>query len=237
MQDASTIISTARLNELVNSISEVRRSLEVFQDRKTEALIGLDSFTYDIQKIEEERNRLRSQVEDARSEAEQQAGIFQDQIRELTDQLQILKFENESLKGEITTRELSIQGLVAEVEHQKKLRGQQQEAHERQVAALEDAHQKAIADAIEAEKKIQFGLGAQISELIQQRDEAEVRLAAAERDLSQIRTNMLGILQGSTGTNAKGKGRTDPSRDTKTIQALSQENSSTVDDYLKRLGY
>lgn len=231
MQDASTIISTERLNELVNSIAEVRRSLEVFQDRRTEAMIGLDSFTYDIQKVEEERNRLRTQVEAARSEAEKQARIFQEQISELTDQMQILKFENEGLKSELTARELSIQGLVAEVEHQKKLHAQQQEQHERRVMALEETHQKALSAAIDAEKKIQFGLGARMSEMIQQRDEAETRLAAAERNLSQIRTNMLGILQGGAQV------RAEAAPEVKTIQTLSSENATTVDDYLKRLGY
>ena len=233
MQDASTVISAARLNELVNSIAEVRKSLEVFQDRKTEAMIGLDSFTYDIQKIEEERNRLRSQVEDARKEAAQQADIFQDQIRELTDQMQLLKFENEGLKSEITTRELSIQGLIAEVEHQKNLRGQQQEQHESQISALVDSHRKAIADAMEGEKKIQFSMASKISELTQQRDESESRLAAVERDLSHIRTNMLGILQGNSDSRKNGTSGPDMI----TIQAVAKENPSSVDEYLKRLGY
>jgi chromosome segregation ATPase len=233
MQDASTVISTERLNELVNSIAEVRRSLEVFQDRKTEALIDLDAFTYDVQKVEEDRNRLREQMECARKEYENQAKIFQEQIRELTDQMQLLKFENEGLRSEVTARDLSVQGLISEVEHQKRLREQMQEQHEKHLAVVHEAHQKALADEIESQKKIQLGLAAQVSEVSQQRDEAETRLASVERDLSHIRTHMLGILQGSPAS----KNRSASGPDMTTIHSISEGNASTVDDYLKRLGY
>jgi chromosome segregation ATPase len=137
------------------------------------------------------------------------------------------------MKSELTTRELSIQGLSAEVEHQKRLRGQQQEQQEQHIAALEESHRKATSDAIEGEKKIQFSMAAKISELTQQRDEAETRLAAVERDLSHIRTNMLGILQGKGDF----RGSASAGPDMSTIQAVSKENPSSVDDYLKRLGY
>ena len=92
MQDAGSTITTARLNDLVNSISEARRSLQNWQDQKTEALIRLDAFTYDVQKIEDDRLRIVERHEALLRESETHYAIYQKQIGELSDQLQILKF-------------------------------------------------------------------------------------------------------------------------------------------------
>ena len=83
MQDASTTISTARLNELMTAISEARQSFQNWQDQRTEALIRLDAFSIDVQKIEEEKVRLEQRLVDANKETGAQAKIYQTQIHVL----------------------------------------------------------------------------------------------------------------------------------------------------------
>jgi chromosome segregation ATPase len=237
MQDASfSAISTSRLNDLIDSISGARRSLEEWQNQKTEALIKLDSFSYDILKIEEERNRMAESLESTKRESENEARIYQGQVAELTDQLQILKFELEGLKGQGTEKDLSIDALKKEIANQDRVREQLIAQHAKNIAELETLFEKRQNDLRSQEKKIQESLGAQLTEMTQRKIEAEAKIERLERDLGSIRTQMLGILHPQAGESVKSNYRVESGTETQTIQALSKTDT-TVDDYLKRLGY
>ena len=237
MQDASfSAISTSRLNDLIESISDARRSLEEWQNQKTEALIRLDSFSYDILKIEEERNRMADSLESVRREAENEARIYQGQIAELTDQLQLLKFELEGARGQCTEKDLSIDALQKEITNQDRVREQLIAQHAKNLAELEALFEKRNQEMRAQEKKIQESLGAQLTEMTQRKIEAEARIERLERDLGSIRTQMLGILHPQSSETAKAGSRVESVMETHTIQSLSKSDT-TVDDYLKRLGY
>jgi len=239
MQEAGTNITSARLNELMDSISEARRLFENWQDQKTETLIRLDSFSYDIQKIEEDRMRLESRNQEAKKEFDGQVRIYQGQVADLTDQLQLLKFEMEGLKNQATDRELVMDGLRKDLENQKKLKEQLSEHHARKVLEVESDWKNRHDEAMKNEKKIQEGLVAQIADFTQRRSDDESKIERLQRDLNHIRSHMLGVLQGApTKNNDAGVERANPSEETLTIQSIANsENSATVEDYLKRLGY
>jgi chromosome segregation ATPase len=237
MQDASfSAISTSRLNDLIDSISEARRSLEEWQNQKTEALIRLDSFSYDIQKIEEERNRMAEGLEGAKRESENESRIYQGQIAELTDQLQMLKFELEGMKGQCTEKDLSIDALKKEIGNQDRVKEQLIAQNTKNLAELEALFEKRQEELRIQEKKIQENLGAQLSEMTQRKVEAETKIERLERDLGNIRTQMLGILHPQAQESGKSVVRLDSGTETHTIQSISKSDT-TVDDYLKRLGY
>ena len=233
MQDAGSMITTARLNDLVNSISEARRSLQNWQDQKTEALIRLDAFTYDVQKIEDDRLRIVERHEALLRESETNYGIYQKQIGELSDQLQILKFELEGLKNQTTGKDLEIESLKKELENQERIKEQMIEQHSRRMTEQANEAEKRHREALQSEKRIQESLSGELAEMTLRKSEAISKVERLERDLSHIRSHMLGVLQGDGVV---------PSRaplDTQNIQKIVGADSevATVDDYLKRLGY
>ncbi|NDG85281.1 MAG: hypothetical protein EBX52_09645 [Proteobacteria bacterium] len=239
MQDASysaSVISTARLNDLIESIQQARRSLDEWQNQKTEAMIRLDSFSFDIQKIEEDRNRLAEQLEAVKREFSNEAKIYQGQITELTDQLQLLKFELEAVKGQSTEKDLAIESLNKELANRDRTRAQLIAQQQKNTAEMEALFEKRQQELLAGEKKVQEGLAAQLSDANQRRVEAEARNERLERDLANIRTRMIGILHPDSAEHSKTGPRPDAGIDTHHIQSMSKSETS-VDDYLKRLGY
>ena len=229
-------ISTARLNDLIESIQQARRSLEEWQNQKTEAMIRLDSFSYDIQKIEEDRNRMSEQLEAAKREFSSETKIYQSQVTELTDQLQLLKFELEALKGQCTEKDIAIESLNKELSNRDRVREQLLAQHQKNVSEMEALFEKRQQELLAGEKKVQESLAAQLSDSNQRRVEAEARNERLERELSSIRTRMIGILHPEAGDQSKKASSAASGMETHHIQTLSKAETS-VDDYLKRLGY
>ncbi len=238
MQDANFSVSSNRLNELLSAISDARQSLQNWQDQRTEAMIRLDSFAYDVQKIEEEKARLELAVAEAKKETEAQARLFQSQIQELTDSLQMHKYEIEGFKHSLTDKDISIEALKKEMESQKRLKDQLVEAHNKRLAEIESEYEKRHAQTLACEKLAQEGLSAELLEMSKRRSEAEAKMEKLEREINYIRSNMIGLLNPKLLTPSEPSVESeDHFSETHTIRTTANSGASTVDDYLKRLGY
>ncbi|MBU6153831.1 MAG: hypothetical protein KGP28_05970 [Bdellovibrionales bacterium] len=239
MQDTKSSVSSTRLNDLLGAISDARQSLQNWQDHRTEAMIRLDSFAYDVQKIEEEKARLELSAVEARKEAEVQAKLFQSQIQELTDSLQLHKFEIEGFKHALVDKDLSIEAMKKEMESQKRLKDQLVEAHNKRMGEIEAEYEKRHAQTLASEKLVQEGLSAELLEMSRRRSEAESKVEKLEREINYIRSNMIGLLNPKILNPAEGveKMEEDPFLETPTIRTTASSGAATVDDYLKRLGY
>jgi chromosome segregation ATPase len=258
MQDPNTNINTARLDDLVHAIAEARRSLQNWQDKRTEAMIRLDSFAYDVQKVEEERGRMEQKLLDLKHESQSQAKIYQSHVGELTDQMQLLKLETENLRNEILDKNMVIESLHKEIEAQKVLRGQLVQQHSQKQNELRSELEVKFANQIWDLKMKNESVAAQLLESSERCAAAETQVERLERELSQIRSHMMGILQGApdsaprkqapAGASAS-PGPVEPSKkaelETQTIQSVAGaaadpsnlDGSPSVEDYLTRLGY
>ncbi len=258
MHEQNLNVNTARLDDLVNTISEARRSLQNWQDKRTEALIRLDAFAYDVQKIEEERARTELKILELKQDANGQAKIYQSHVSELTDQMQLLKLETENLRNEILDKNLVIESLHKEIESQKVLRGQLVQQHAQKQNDLRAELEVKFSNQIWDLKMKNEGVAAQLLESSERRAEAETKVEKLERELTQIRSHMMGILQsnpaqGFESTIAASSKKAPVEKasvskktesETQTIQSIAEQglhlNSNeapSVDDYLKRLGY
>ncbi len=238
MQDANVSVSTNRLNELLSAISEARQSLQNWQDQKTEAMIRLDAFAYDVQKIEEEKAKLELSVVEARKETEAQAKLFQFQIQELTDALQMHKYEMEGLKHSLKDKDLSIEALKKEMEGQNRLKEQLVATHNKRISELESEYEKRHSQTLASEKKVQEGLSAELLEMSKRRSESESKVEKLEREINYIRSNMIGLLNPKLlNPETVDQEEVDSFSETHTIRTTANSGAATVDDYLKRLGY
>jgi chromosome segregation ATPase len=240
MQDANFSVSTNRLNELLSAISDARQSLQNWQDQRTEAMIRLDSFAYDVQKIEEEKARLEQAVADSKKESENQQRLFQSQIQGLTDSLQMHKYEIEGFKHALVDKDISIEALKKEMESQKRMKDQLVEAHNKRLSEIESEYEKRHAQTLASEKLVQEGLSAELLEMSKRRSEADAKVEKFEREINYIRSNMIGLLNPkllNPTSESKVQTEVDPFSETHTIRSTANSGASTVDDYLKRLGY
>jgi len=240
MQDANTTISTARLNELMTAISDARQSFQNWQDQRTEALIRLDAFSFDVQKIEEEKVKLEQRLLEAKKETDAQAKIYQTQIQELTDILQLHKFEIEGFKNSLVAKDRVIEAQKKEMENQKRMKDQLVEVHNTRISELESEYEKRHAETLSEEKSIQEGLSAELIEMSKRKADVEVKIEKLERELNHIRSHMIGLLHPKSVTAAAAAEKSDhidPFSETHTIRTTPNSGAATVDDYLKRLGY
>jgi chromosome segregation ATPase len=262
MQDPNMNINSARLDDLVHAIAEARRSLQNWQDKRTEAMIRLDAFAYDVQKIEEDRARMDQKISDLKHETQSQAKIYQSHVGELTDQMQLLKLESENLRNEILDKNMVIESLHKEIEAQKVLRGQLVHQHAQKQNELRAELEVKFANQIWDLKMKNESLASQLLDSSERCASSETQVEKLERELAQIRSHMMGILQAApSGAGAEAHPRRASTTsgaqamelskkaefETQTIQSVSGAGASaesashsaapTVDDYLKRLGY
>jgi chromosome segregation ATPase len=253
MQDSN--LNTTRLDDLISTISEAKKSLNNWQDKRTEALIRLDSFTYDIQMIEEEKKRSSQAMIELKKEIQGQAKVFQSHVSDLTDQMQLLKLENENLRNEVLDKNITVETLTKEIENQQLLREHQaklsaEKLNETRTELDAKANQK-----IEEYKSQHDLVNVKLVELARSKAEAEMRAERLEREIVQIRSHMLNVLEvnqsgfpekkkiethsvHSNGPTAKvATPATEISmQEVKKLRAVEIEPDS-VDEYLKRLGY
>jgi chromosome segregation ATPase len=258
MHDPHLSVNSARLDDLVQAIADARRSLQNWEDRRTEALIRLDSFAYDVQKVEEERARSDQRILDLKHEAQAQAKIYQSHVGELTDQMQLLKLETENLRNEILDKNMLIESLHKEIEGQKVLRGQLVQQHSQKQNDLRAELEVKFSNQIWDLKMKNESIAAKLLESTERCAAAETEVEKLERELAQIRSHMMGILQ-SNPAGAESKPRKNPAQseasaepskkaemETQTIQSVAGATAGnphesaaapSVEDYLRRLGY
>ena len=251
MQDSN--LNQNRLDDLINTISEAKKSLNNWQDRRTEALIRLDSFTYDIQQIGEEKKRSNHAIEELKQEIQAQAKVYQSHVSDLTDQMQLLKLENENLRNEVLDKNLSLDSMVKEIENQRLIRDQQTKLNSEKMSELRGEMEVRAEQQIEEYKRQNEFLNVKVVDLARTKAELEMRSERLEREISQIRSHMLNVLEvnqngfqekkkpETIAMNSDGTLRTTPATDlsmqeVKKLRAVEIEPDS-VEDYLKRLGY
>lgn len=191
----SNTFSVNRLDELMNTIKNARTSLNEWQDKRTQALISLDAFTYDIKMIEEEKNRSEAALQEVKNELKSQVRVYQSHINELTDEVQLLKLENENLKNEGLAKDLVIENQLKEIENQKLIHEQwvnQQE--ERDQAIRADVEAKFSHEAWELQLK-NDALNAHLLEANERRIDYKNRCDRLELEIMQIRTQMINALK------------------------------------------
>jgi chromosome segregation ATPase len=250
MQDSN--LNQNRLDDLINTISEAKRSLNNWQDKRTEALIRLDAFTYDIQMIEEEKKRATDAMVELKNEIQSQAKVYQGHVNELTDQMQLLKLENDNLRNEILNKNLNVEALNKELENQHAIREQQAKLNADKLVEIRNEAEAKAVELIAEYKSQNEILNARLIEITRGKDEAEKRAERVERDIVQIRSHMLNVLEVNQSgfpekkkvnlaVNSDGTPRATPATDlsmqeVKKLRAVEIEPDS-LEDYLKRLGY
>jgi len=241
MVDSKASISSLRLNELLTAISDARQALQNWQDQRTGAMIQLDSFAYDLQKMDEDRARLELIIEESKKEADAQAKVYQAQILELTDQVQLQKYEVEGLKQALLQKDLMIEAQRKELEGQARLKDQLVQSHNKRLSEIEIESEKRHAATLVAEKAIQQGISAELLEMSKRRSDAETKIESLEREINHIRSQMIGLLNpnmfGKSGEVSGSAASASEFTEMHTIQSTARSGAATVDDYLKKLGY
>ena len=239
-----------RVDDLLNTITEARRSLSTWQDKQTEALIRLDSFTYDIQQLEEEKRKINAQNLELKREIENNQKIHESQVGEITDQMQVLKLENETLQNEVIKKEQAFELAQNEIESLKKNRAQLIEQHlEREKQASLDLEVKFSNQILEQRAQIET-MNIQNRELASQKEALEIRTDRLEYELSQLRSRLMTVLNvdepSSAFEAAKAQHSATASKREKQPELSMQDvikirspdaEPTTVEDYLKRFGY
>jgi chromosome segregation ATPase len=258
MQDSS--LNQNRLDDLINTISEAKRSLNNWQDKRTEALIRLDSFTYDIQMIGEEKKRNADALTELKNEIQSQAKVYQSHVSDLTDEMQLLKLENENLRNEVLDKNLNIESMIKEIENQRLMREQQAKLSSERLQEVRMEAESKAEQMIEEYKTQNDFLNVKVVEMARLKAETEMRAERLEREIVQIRSHMLNVLEvNQSGFNEKKKPVANPAaqaapvynsdgslkttpatevsmQEVKKLRAVEIEPDS-VEDYLKRLGY
>lgn len=241
MQDAN--LNLTRIDDLMNTINEARKSLQNWQDKRTEALIHLDSFTFDIKRIEEERQNAKDTISSLQREIENQTKIYQSHISDLTDQMQLLKLETENLKSSVVDKDVRIETLEKEVENQKLIRDQERMKYDERLSEAKGEVELRLANQIFDLKMRNEGLASELKEIMDQRNAAAGRADRVQQELDAIRNQVLNVLHTKSSSDetptpppAPRMDMRNESAEPKRLKAVEVEAPS-VDEYLKRLGY
>jgi hypothetical protein len=205
-------LKTNRLDELLGTITEARKSLQNWQDQRTEALIQLDALSYDIRQIEEEKNRSAELITALKAEIEDRAKVYQSHVESITDQMQLLKVEKEDVSNSLNE---AIERLQKQLDESELQRNRQRESEAEIVATWEKrlAEQKADFEVRYAEQQHRHreqveGLNTEINTLLEkieilksQAAETEMRADRNDRDLQVFRSQMMNLLRVSETEN------------------------------------
>ncbi len=248
MQDSN--MNVTRLDDLLNTISEAKKSLTNWQDKRTEALIRLDAFTYDIKMLEEEKKKTSTMIVDLKKELQNHAKVYQSHVSDLTDQLQLLKYESETLRNEILDKSLVIEAQQKEIEGQKAIRDQLVAVHQEKQAEIRADMELRLQNQTWEYRVRNEDLASRVSDIAKQKIEVELKAERLEKEMAQMRAHMMNMLDvknlgdletrppaAETPVKKAAPVNTDFSmQEVKKLRAVEFEPDS-VEDYLKRLGY
>lgn len=205
-------LKTNRLDELLGTITEARKSLQDWQDKRTEALIQLDALSYDIRQIEEEKNRSAELIAALKNEIEDRAKVYASHVESITDQMQLLKVEKEEMA--ISLNE-AIDRLQKQLDESELQRNRQRESEAEIVSTweLRLAEQRSDFEVRYAEQHNRHrdqveSLNLEINSLLEKIEvlkaqvaEAEIRGDRNDRELQVFRSQMMNLLKISEGEN------------------------------------
>jgi chromosome segregation ATPase len=245
----------SRVDDLMNTILEARKSLQNWEDQKTEALIKLDALTYDIRMIGEEKDRAKETATIIKKEMESEIKVYQNHVDNLSDQIQLLQIEREGLQTQLNQALLENQSHLKELARLKTSELKLQDDLKNGIAAIQHEtenrisakYEQAYNEEIQMMKQQIAELSSQNQSILNQRNEAEERANRFERELGGIRSHMMSVLQVASGAHTQAAATVNPKNvaprpaaepkiDSKRLRAVEIESTS-VDEYLKRLGY
>lgn len=199
-----------RLDELLGTITEARKSLQDWHDKRTEALIQLDALSYDLRQIEEEKSRQNDLITALKNEIEDRAKVYQSHVESITDQMQMLKVEKDEVEGRLNEAIARIQKQLDESELERN-RQAEREAEivatwERRVAEQRNDFEVKYAEQQNFNREQVAGLNDEINTLLAKIEQLKAQLAEAEirgerndRELQVIRAQMMNVLRVSEG--------------------------------------
>jgi len=237
-----------RINDLMNTITEARKSLQNWQDQKTEALIKLDALSYDIRVIGEEKDRAQEAVETLKKEMENEVRVYQGHVDHLTDQVQLLQIEREGLQNQLNQALAENQDYRKEIIRLKTYEQELQEELKTGIAAIQQETEARLSSLFEKRYQDELqqlrdriqNLNEQNFELLNRRNESDERANRLDRELDGIRSHMMSVLRVADGAVTSrepvSEPKSEPKIDARKLRAVEIESGS-VDEYLKRLGY
>ncbi|MBS1958817.1 MAG: hypothetical protein JST80_05020 [Bdellovibrionales bacterium] len=207
-------LKTNRIEELLGTITDARKSLQDWQDKRTEALIQLDALSYDLRKIEEEKKRNAELIEALKNEIEDRAKVYQSHVESITDQMQMLKVEKEEaeikLNEAIDRLQTSLDNSELErnrlTESSKERENEIVSTWERRLAEQRTDFEIKISDQFNRNRNQVEELNNEINILLEkieilkaQNAESEIRADRNDRELSVIRSQMMNVLKVTEG--------------------------------------
>ena len=202
----SSLLKPHRLDDLLSTITEARKSLQDWQDKRTEALIQLDALSYDIRQIEEEKSRSADLITALKNEIEDRAKVYQSHVESVTDQMQMLKVEKED--AELKLNE-AIQRLQKQLDESELARNRQAEREaeiisdwDRRLNEQKTDYEIRFADQHNRHRQQVEDLNLEINTLLEKIEtlkaqvaEAEIRGDRNDRELQVIRSQMMNVLK------------------------------------------
>jgi len=238
-----------RISDLMNTITEARKSLQNWQDQKTEALIKLDALSYDIRVIGEEKDRAKEAAETLRKEMENEVRVYQGHVDHLTDQIQLLQIEREGLENQLNEALAENQDSRKEILRLKAYEQELQEELKTGIAAIQQETEARLSAQFEKRYQDELqqlrdriqNLNEQNFELLNRRNESDERANRLDRELDGIRSHMMSVLRVADGAvtsreAVSAEPKPEPKIDARKLRAVEIESGS-VDVDLKRLGY
>ena len=235
-----------RIDDLMSAITQARKSLQNWQDQKTEALIKLDALSYDIRMISEEKDRANESAAQTKKEMENEVRIYQNHVDNLSDQVQLLQIEREGLQNQLNQALQENQNQLKELARLKTSEQKLQSDLKNGIAAMQvetearlsAKYEELYQGEIDRLKKQLQELNDQNRALMSERSDAEERSARFERELDGIRSHMMSVLRvAEKKETAPAESHPAPEKiDARKLRAVEIESGS-VDEYLKRLGY
>ena len=238
----------SKIDQLISTISQARKSLADWHEQKTEALIQLDSLTYDVELIRDEKNRAEETNAVLRNEIETNSKIYQAHVEALMDQIQTTRTEKDEVQRELGNAMMRIDALERDAE-EKAIADAKIEANQRiRVAEARSEVEIRMADETQRLKGQIADLVTQVQLIQSEKHEAEARNMGLEKELNGIRGHMLNALRNTAdipqaaAAPAQSSARTTKAApviysDASKVVRDSNGDVETVEAFLKRFGY
>lgn len=189
--------ASRRYQYLVETLQSAKKSLEDWQDQRTEALITLDSFSYDLRQLEAEKHQIREEYEEC-------VRVFQAKEKSLQEQVLSLTLKSEEWRARFEESETKSKNLVAEREHFKAI-AEQEKQNQIEVRAKCEFEKNALVKELDGRiEEARIEDAQRIEKLIRdlqilagEKERAEYRSRRAEQELQAFRAQILGIMKES----------------------------------------
>ena len=194
--------NSKRLDQLLETLNDARKSLDNWQDQRTQALINIDSFSYDVRLIQEEKNQILEEYQKCREVFDAREVVLKNQIETLADQVQELKLDKDNLQKDLEISRSETSAARAEIE--------------KHIYAFSNLEEKHAADLVRLKADIELKdtfarkqdtatiekLTAEGALIQGERDRQEARARRAELELQTLRSQLQTALNHSAGSHS-----------------------------------